>query len=420
MVQELTTIPSPWAMFGKGLSEQIPKEVENYRLRSGLESLGNQQGLSNFQRFAALASLPGVTPQMIQSGSDLLRQEEIINNFKKEKSSPTSNSGKNPYVDKSLIPASATTAESTSAALNPYIPPSGPQQEEMSRRLLAEEPQVYPDIDSARAAVSSQIAANVNQSNAKLAKRELEESVQNRAEQKLRDEIATRGAQIPGRVLSNLQRKAVSDIASGKLSPDDAKVKYGEAADDVSKDFSNIRSWGNLGLITKNANDLINSMKILQKNAKEGDYQKEAADSLIDENGLTPQFAYATLYPVSDIKSLNEEIKSLPDINPRIEKSSSGPGMAGVGFARPQNANAYKMTMDIAPQLAESMGTEGSPLAVSYELEKKGYDPAAWKEYLTNSDLNLTKHQLDELLKPKPSFFGWLNDWWLKAFSGVK
>jgi len=287
---------------------------------------------------------------------------------------------------------------------------------------MASEPQIYPNIEAARSAISSQISANTQQSNAKLQKRELEESVQNRSEQKLRDELATIGANIPGTVLSNLQQKAVDDVVSGKLSPDKAKHKYGKIAENISNDFDNIRSWGNLSLITKDHKDLNSSIRALQKNAKEGNYRKQAADALIAENGVSPQMAYSQLYPVSDIKPLNEEIKSLKNIKPVIQKSTAASGLAGVGYSRPKNEKSPELTRQIAPRLATSMGTEGSPLSISRELDRLGYDTDVWKQYLLDNqdDLNLTKNQINELQKPKPSFFGWLNDWWLSAFSGVK
>lgn len=406
---------------GKGLAEQLPKEIERGRLASGLKELGEQKGLTPFQQFSGLASVPGVTPQMIQSGSDLLRQQAIINsvNEKNASGTPPQTQQSSPKMP-GLSPA--TTTQSTEAALNPYIPPSGPEQESMARQLMASEPQVYRDIDSARAAISNQVAANTQQSNAKLAKRELEESVQGRAEQKLRDEIGTVGAQIPGTILSSLQQEAVDDVRTGKLSPDKAKVEYGKKADAISKDFANIRSWGGLGLIMNDPKSLIQSMGVLQTNAKKGGYQKQAADALIAENGVSPQFAYANMYPVSDIKPLAEELKSLPNIQPRAEKVIGSPGLAGIGISRPKNSNAQALTLDISPRLAKSMGLEGSPLSISYELDKKGYDSDVWKQYLIDNQdqLNLSSHQKDELQKPKPSFFGWLNDWWLKAFSGIK
>lgn len=407
---------------GKGLADQVPKEIDRTRLSEGLKRLGEQKDLNPFQQFAQLSSIPGITPQMIQSGSELLRQQAIINSLNKKKEMPPLPQNIKPFEKQELQPLSATTAESTKATLNPYIPPSGPEQEDMARRLMATEPQIYPTIESARSAIANQINANIQQSNAKITKGELEEKVQNLSEQKLRDEIKTLGADIPGIVLSNLQQKAVDEVASGKMSPDQAKITYGKEANQISQDFSNIKSWGNLGLITKNSKDLINSINSLQKNAKRGGYQKQAADALISENGHSPQFSYAAMYPVSDIKSLNDEIKSLPNIQPKLEKHPALPGLAGVRMTRPKNANASQLTMEIAPRLVRAMGTEGSPLSIAYELEKKGYDPDVWKQYITDhqDELNLSTNQRDELLKPRPSFFGWLNDWWLKSFSGVK
>jgi hypothetical protein len=405
---------------GRGLSETLPKEIERERLASGLKDLGDKKGLSAFQQFAGLASTPGITPQMIESGTNLLRQQAIINSINQQNEPPPRSQPFNVFDQDKKGTPSATTTESTEAALNPYIPPSGPEQEQLARKLMAAEPQVYPTIESARQGVGSQISANVQQSNAKLAKRDLEESVQNAAEAKLRNEIGTVGATLPGTLTSRLQQNAVDDVTSKELSPDQAKVKYGKEADALSKTFANIRSWGNIGLIGNSSKELLTSIKGLQQNAKNGNFQKEAADSMIADNGVTPQFAYATMYPVGDIKPLNDELKKLPNIKPRLEKVSGSPGLAGINLARPNNENQKQLTTDIVPKLAKAMGLEGSPLAVAYELDQKGYDSQIWKDYLLNSDINLSDYQRDELEKPQPGFFGWLNDWWLKSFSGVK
>ena len=404
---------------GKGLAEQLPKEVERGRLQSGLRNLGEQKGQTPFQQFAGLASLPGATPQMIQSGTDLLRQQAILDNVNRGNQPTPTPQQKPPYEDPRLKPPSATTTGSTAANLEPYIPPSGPEREQMARNLMANEPQVYRSLDEARAAIANQVSGNIDQSNALIGKGELEEKVQNRSEQKLKDEIATVGAQIPGKLLSKLQQQAIDDVTSLKLSPDQAKIEYGKRADEMSNDFSNIKSWGDLGLITKSPKDLIRSMSALQTNAKKYGYQKEAADSMIADNGVTPQFAYATMYPVSDIKPLNDTLKSLKDVKPIVDLGIEkfGDYVTG-GKLNPK----YRTLEQIMPKLAKDMGKEGSPLAISYELEKKGYDSSPWKQYLADNqdDLNLTSNQINELQKPQPSFFGWLNDLWLKSFTGVK
>ena len=48
---------------GKGLAEQLPKEIERGRLASGLKNLG-QAGGSQYEQIAGLLGTPGVTPEI--------------------------------------------------------------------------------------------------------------------------------------------------------------------------------------------------------------------------------------------------------------------------------------------------------------------------------------------------------------------
>jgi hypothetical protein len=407
---------------GRGLAEQVPKEIERNRLASGLKALGEQKGNTPFQNFSGLVGVAHEYPQVVQSGSDLLRQQSIIDSIKRNEQPAPPVGEYKPLTRPSEGPKSATRPESTEAALKPYIPPGGAEQENMARQRMAAEPHVYPNIESARQAVANEVSGNVQESNAKLGKRKLEQEVQDDTENRLKDEIQTLGAKVPGKAMSKLQQKAVEDVRSGELSPDEAKVKYGKEADEMSRAFSNIISWGNMSVITKNPKDVIQAMDTVRDQAKKGGYRKEAADSMIADVGVTPQFAYASMYPVNEIKPLNDELKEIPNIKPRIEKVPGLPGLGGLGLGRPNNVNSAKETEKIAPILARAMGPHGSPLSICYELEKKGYDTNVFKKYLQDNEenLNLTSEQKDELGKPQPSFFGWLNDWWLKSFSGVK
>ncbi len=407
---------------GKGLAEQLPKEVERNRLSSALQTLGEQKGNTPFQNFSGLVGAAHEYPQVVQSGGDLLRQQSIIDSIKRQPESAPIGEYKPLNQPNEGPPRSATRPESTEAALNPYIPPPGAEQENMARQRMAAEPHVYQNLDQARKAVENEISGNVQQSNAKLAKRDLEKNVQNDAESTLAKEIKTLGANVPGKAMSRLQQQAVDDVRTKKLSAEEAAVKYGKEIDEMSKSFANIVSWGNLSLMGKSPTSLIQAMDATRKSAKEGGYSKEAADSMIADNGVTPRFAYASMYPVNEIKKLNDELKSLPNINPRLEKVPGLPGLAGLGMARPGGVNATKETEKIAPSLAKSMGLEGSPLSIAYELEKKGYNADAWMKYLTDNqeNLNLSSNQKEELGKPQPGFFGLLNDWWLKSFSGVR
>lgn len=60
---------------GKGLSEQVPKELERNRLSSALKSLGEQEGLTPYQQFTGLVGAAHEYPQVVQSGAELLRHQ---------------------------------------------------------------------------------------------------------------------------------------------------------------------------------------------------------------------------------------------------------------------------------------------------------------------------------------------------------
>jgi len=59
---------------GKGLAAQLPEEIQRGRLASGLKNFEQEhQDLNPMQQLARISSIPGVTPQMIQSFSELAR-----------------------------------------------------------------------------------------------------------------------------------------------------------------------------------------------------------------------------------------------------------------------------------------------------------------------------------------------------------
>ncbi len=67
---------------GKGLAEQVPKEIERARLSSGLANFEQEHGnLNPIQQLARLSAIPGITPQMIQSFSELAKQQNTRNAY---------------------------------------------------------------------------------------------------------------------------------------------------------------------------------------------------------------------------------------------------------------------------------------------------------------------------------------------------
>lgn len=82
MVQELESKPNVFGRLGqgisKGLSDTIPKELDRYRLASGLERFSKESGnMTPMQQLANLSAIPGITPQMIQSFSELAKNQKL-------------------------------------------------------------------------------------------------------------------------------------------------------------------------------------------------------------------------------------------------------------------------------------------------------------------------------------------------------
>lgn len=411
---------------GQGLGEQLPKEIERGRLASGLRSLGEKKDLDPYQQFTELASIPGAAsnPALLQQAGQFLRQRSLIDSTKQE------NSNQKDYIDRfkpTNIPNerdTATTTESTQSRLNPYVPPNGEQQENMARQKLASDPQAYPTIEEARSAVSREVAADTSRSNSLLEKANLEESVQSKGELSLIKQLDAYNAKIPAAALVKLQKKAINDITSGKLSVDEAKQEYGKIGDQISKDFDNINALGGIGFIT-NAKGNINSIEAIQKALKEYGLRKEGADQMISSAQVTPEFAYASMFPVKEIKVLNDEIKNLDKYS--VEKKipsyiTNKPEFPFNYIPKIKNRDYEETTKKVTPNLVKAMAKEGSPLSIAYELNKRGLDGEYFKRYLLDNidDLNLTREQENELGKPQPGFFGVMNDFFLSSFTGAK
>jgi len=69
---------------GKGLAEQLPQEIERGRLSSGLQAFEKDyKNLEPMQQIARLAAIPGMTPQTIQSMTELAKYNNKANAYRR-------------------------------------------------------------------------------------------------------------------------------------------------------------------------------------------------------------------------------------------------------------------------------------------------------------------------------------------------
>jgi hypothetical protein len=182
--------------------------------------------------------------------------------------------------------------------------------------------------------------------------------------------------------------------------------------DAISRDYSTLSSnagiWG-LGVLGRPSSETLGTIKGLQEKFEQRGDTENMGDTLISDHKLSPMMAFSIAEPVYKQRDVNEYVKSLPKLE-RIET-----------IAETVIPKQREKTLEIAPQLMKLMGQKASPLAIGYELQKKGYDPEVWRKYLLDhrKEWNPTESQGRQVEKLQP-FLGKLNDWWLSSFSGIK
>lgn len=413
---------------GQGLAEQIPKEIERSRFSSGLENLSKQKGLTPQEFFTKGLAIPGAMdrPSVVQALADLSRQQTMSNLFSEKEArgklyAPSAQDFSGQQEFQENYP-SVTTEEGVNATIKPFIPPTFEKQVQESRDLMKKNPGL--DFNTALQSIQNKYAQEEKINQAQINKRNLEQDVQTRTENELKNEISTLvggdSSSIPGEIISNLQNEAIDAVRTGKMTEKQAAKHFGKKGQEIDRQYTDAKALGDYTLLFKNPKEVSSTIDGLQKKfAARGD-QKNLAKTLVSESGFSPPYAYSRAYPIKDIPKLNEEINSLPSLKPKVHYVPGAGGFAGVSGVpkKEKTEKTLEAVKKIAPLLKREKGI--SPLSVYYALEEKGYDPEVWKKYLLDNqdDLDLSLSQLDELTKSRGSFQGWLNDTWIKVFGG--
>lgn len=406
---------------GQGIAEQVPKEIERGRLASGLQKLGNQQGLTPFQQFAGLSGLPGITPQMIQSGAELLRQQGIAQGFRnvanQQQVNPLREAVNNQNVPNPAQqtpglqknPAGLVSPSATKATIETYIPKNRDQLLSRAADLYDQNRQLYPNPELAYKAAVHEDSQNQAINQAQQAQRSSQIGVEDRVRKQLSDLRNSANVEIPDNVYQQVENDVIDKIGEGKGELEAAKEGQ-KKLDEISRQYKEFDTIGNWTLPFKDARSTRRSIDSLRSKFKERDDLENFADSLVGRDGLSYSKAYWRTYPISEYPEVNKAIKSLPELKGGIEFNK--------GFGSP--IVHKKQTMDVAKKLAPLMKSSGaSPLAVAEELRMRNYDPETFLDYLVKNEknLDLSGRQGRELSKTR-NWFPTLNDLWLFVGEG--
>lgn len=409
----------------QGLVDTVPKEVERYRMGQHLENLGKQENLSPFQRYSGLLTTPGITPQGIQSGERLLSNEARANalnqqNAPKPSPSPFPQNQEARKTPASNIP-SLTEEENFAKAQESYIPPTIEDRDAMAGDAYNQNPAFFNnDPQKAIEWADQKIAQEEKIATANQARHANLDAIQTKVVDRLGKQYERLGANVPSELYSKIEDEAIQATKprakGGKgMTEQQAMKEHGKKLDEASQAFDRMKTWGTWGITDKSANEVLRAMKSTQEEMEKLGATDLYAQQMQADNQTSPKFSYAIAQPVNKIPMLNNFIKGLPEI-PTNEGIPGGKGIAS-------QKRSIETTKEIAPILGEFLkrNENASPLAIGYEIEKKGYDLGTWLNWAAENEskLNLRAKQAAQLKIPQNQI-GTMADYWLQSFSGIK
>jgi len=397
------------AGLGKGLSEQIPKEVERYRLSQGLQDLSQSQNLTPEQYMAKAFAIPGMTPAMAEQFGQLARMRargQNLGGVGEEQQIPKQFPHpiqENPQQGNT--PSSVTKSEDVLAIEKGYIPPTQDQKFKEAGKIYNENPARWGgDPERAINYIKEKYAALKDISQAHEKRHENLTNLQNTVKDNLSKYAKGLGVDIPSRSYSDIEENALEAVKNG-MTEEAAMRKYGKELDEISREFKSLDEIGTWGLIT-NPRQSKQSLNSIQKSAKKRGVSdiRNLAETIAKKQNVSYPTAYSFADPIKDHPETNSFIQKLP--------YNLGP-LLGL---------TQKNTERILPKLADLIKKEKvSPMTAYHYLQEKNYDPLLLKDYLNKhrDKLELTPFQTDQLNKTVP-LIPFLNDFWMSIFGGIE
>jgi hypothetical protein len=418
MVTVVQKKPSVLAMFGKGLGEgiqeHVPKEIERRRLASSLKDIGDNPDLSPFQRFAALASAPGATPQIVQSGTELLKQQGLRNNMRRgQPAQGQAQRQEDPRVEAAMqqfdnrprskaalqsqeqpgenVPRESLGQEQIQPK-NPlreevktYKPPTPQEFEDRLSSNWDRFPELtYPEVAQKTQQDFDRLSALPEAERAEDARLRdtqdrIKTSFDDTLQKKLHKDAAGTLKDVSGETQVNLLRGLERDIAKNGISEDDAVNKWTNKALDIAKAKTDLNKlMSGHGALTSffKQDEFIEKLQNFQKIYRDADNLEEFYN-LLSGTGMSPQARAQVAWPRSDsVKKLLKNHKPLGYFG-QIENSKKLAMQIEDAFTRDDSFLAIaKNLKDIDPNFNE----RGFFQQLSDDADKLGLSPRQKRE----------------------------------------
>lgn len=249
---------------GKGLAEQIPKEIERNRLSSGLKELGENPSMPPIERLSKLYE-SGATPEQVNQITPYLRNAEII--AQRNKGMPQGQPGQPQMQPGQPQPGqpgqpqrpqaqpwqpeqpkeTLKTATAEQAARQPIPVVTEEARDARARQIMAEQPELYQGENAypnalAKADAELNYAGKVQQE--QIAAGERQRAQENSIQKKFIEKAAAKLPQgvVPNDTQQRFQKKAEFDILKNGTSEENATENQTDILKDISKKILTLRN----------------------------------------------------------------------------------------------------------------------------------------------------------------------------------
>jgi len=418
---------------GKGLSEQLPKEVERYRLSQGLQDFEKKHATSTpFQQAAYLYGIPGMTEEKasnlirLNEEANARRQaieegernrtptgEQKTNNFNQQ---PQQNINQTNILPPSVEPKSnlksIVTPESEKAIQTPILKPTPEQIRPLAATLMRESPNLYrtpqQGYEEAERRLNAENAQIQGQQAAATAQQGLANQVKGIFNEKLGQKLQKGGTEtfsdVIGDIQNDYQNLAEDAVANGKMTAKEAADHYSKEALVLAKALTNLKTLGEKSIFTGSRTANKEAIDSVRKKFEKIGRGREFADYLVSTQNLSMPYARNIAFPIKNNKELNNDLAKIK--TQRYHTSDNG-----------------QKEIKIANDLSSKIKDTDSLLAIGLQLQNKNYDPQSFmseiKKLNETKKISLSDMQLDEFEKGV-NFAPTMGDYYLYAFTGIE
>ena len=362
---------------GKGLSEQLPKEIERSRLSSGLKDIAKRarnEKLDPFEVFAETAGTPGITPQHLFTAAPIINQMQQKRNFLDRgtgnasaqpnqgiPSAPSESQqapqGVQPSQDISApAPNSgfATPSQITNYKKNILQEPSFDQVNQLAKQYLNEG--ITQDSEHATNLARQELTQN------RVAQQERSTALRNNLTDRLSRDLQGAGLNdykdIAGEIQNSLIDQGEYMVNQLGLTPEAASQQLSDIARDLGKTANKLKDTGSFMNMFKSSKEKSTALKTQKRDFEKYGYGELFDDMAASELGITPLQAAHVLSPLK-----NKEVENILDKTKKLSQKSTVD-------------NIDPKTLD---QLIKSIKPKDNLFSIEYKLREKGLDLQQFK-----------------------------------------